>query len=100
MNRETCLENWPHAHVGEFDPRCCRFPKSCSIPDADAPIPAARTITEAEARILDAAKAYVEHCADDDTRKAGHDAWTAMRQMRRAQVDVAMHQAYGGEVVR
>lgn len=59
-----------------------------------------RTITEAEARILDAAKAYITHCADDDSRKAGHDAWNAMKQMRRAQVDVAMHQAYGGEALR
>lgn len=26
----TCVENWPEAETGGYDPRCCRFPKSCS----------------------------------------------------------------------
>jgi hypothetical protein len=25
-----CVEAWPECHSGEYDPRCCRFPKSCS----------------------------------------------------------------------
>jgi hypothetical protein len=25
-----CVEAWPEAASGEYDPRCCRFPKSCS----------------------------------------------------------------------
>jgi len=25
-----CVENWPGAETGAYDPRCCRFPKSCS----------------------------------------------------------------------
>lgn len=25
-----CVERWPECASGEFDPRCCRFPKSCS----------------------------------------------------------------------
>jgi len=25
-----CVENWPEAETGAYDPRCCRFPKSCS----------------------------------------------------------------------
>lgn len=28
---DECLERWPEAQVGEYDPRCCRFPKSCSV---------------------------------------------------------------------
>jgi hypothetical protein len=26
----TCVAKWPECHVGGYDPRCCRFPKSCS----------------------------------------------------------------------
>lgn len=26
----ACVEVWPECAEGEFDPRCCRFPKSCS----------------------------------------------------------------------
>lgn len=27
---DYCAEAWPEAHSGGYDPRCCRFPKSCS----------------------------------------------------------------------
>jgi hypothetical protein len=26
----TCVQNWPQCAEGLYDPRCCRFPKSCS----------------------------------------------------------------------
>lgn len=26
----SCVEGWPECVDGEYDPRCCRFPKSCS----------------------------------------------------------------------
>lgn len=26
----TCVERWPECEDGKYDPRCCRFPKSCS----------------------------------------------------------------------
>lgn len=26
----TCVSNWPECHTFGYDPRCCRFPKSCS----------------------------------------------------------------------
>jgi len=26
----ACVENWPECWSGGYDPRCCRFPKSCS----------------------------------------------------------------------
>lgn len=25
-----CVEQWPECESGLYDPRCCRFPKSCS----------------------------------------------------------------------
>jgi len=25
-----CVERWPECFLGGYDPRCCRFPKSCS----------------------------------------------------------------------
>lgn len=25
-----CVERWPECSTGDYDPRCCRFPKSCS----------------------------------------------------------------------
>lgn len=34
----TCQERWPECQAGEYDPRCCRFPKSCSARPADEPI--------------------------------------------------------------
>lgn len=27
---EVCKDLWPECRSGEYDPRCCRFPKSCS----------------------------------------------------------------------
>lgn len=27
---QTCVEAWPECHEGGYNPRCCRFPKSCS----------------------------------------------------------------------
>lgn len=27
---KSCVERWPNAESGTYDPRCCRFPKSCS----------------------------------------------------------------------
>lgn len=29
--KKSCTDNWPGAASGEYDPRCCRFPKSCSV---------------------------------------------------------------------
>lgn len=26
----VCVERWPECDEGLYDPRCCRFPKSCS----------------------------------------------------------------------
>lgn len=26
----NCVEQWPECFSGGYDPRCCRFPKSCS----------------------------------------------------------------------
>lgn len=26
----ACVERWPEAETGAYDPACCRFPKSCS----------------------------------------------------------------------
>jgi len=27
----ACVSRWPECYSGGFDPRCCRFPKSCSV---------------------------------------------------------------------
>jgi hypothetical protein len=27
----SCVANWPGCFSGGYDPRCCRFPKSCSV---------------------------------------------------------------------
>ncbi len=36
MSRAACLAAWPEAWPSGYDPRCCRFPKSCSIdPEED-----------------------------------------------------------------
>lgn len=26
----ACVERWPECETGEYNPACCRFPKSCS----------------------------------------------------------------------
>ncbi len=26
----VCVDAWPECETGKYDPRCCRFPKSCS----------------------------------------------------------------------
>ena len=35
----ACVARWPECEEGAFDPRCCRFPKSCSPfpPDQETP---------------------------------------------------------------
>ena len=33
QNLVLCERAWPEAVNGEYNPACCRFPKSCSIPD-------------------------------------------------------------------
>lgn len=35
----ACVERWPECEVGAHDPRCCRFPKSCSCEAVSAPEP-------------------------------------------------------------
>ena len=27
---KSCVERWPECETGEYNPSCCRFPKSCS----------------------------------------------------------------------
>lgn len=46
--RAACLAAWPEAYDDGYDPRCCRFPKACSIPnDPDRPkMPAGPTSPE------------------------------------------------------
>lgn len=56
---KSCIEEWPECYSGGYDPRCCRFPKSCSCMDSPLlvsednlePIPAAE---EPPARLPDA----------------------------------------------
>jgi hypothetical protein len=31
----ACMEAWPECYTGGYDPRCCRFPKSCSATSYD-----------------------------------------------------------------
>jgi hypothetical protein len=31
-----CIERWPECESGGYDPRCCRFPKSCSCASGEA----------------------------------------------------------------
>jgi len=36
-----CVSRWPECEVGEYDPRCCRWPKSCSCwtgENSEAPV--------------------------------------------------------------
>lgn len=30
LRLRACVEAWPDCETGLYDPRCCRFPKSCS----------------------------------------------------------------------
>jgi hypothetical protein len=32
----ACVETWPECESGMYDPRCCRFPKSCSCTSYDS----------------------------------------------------------------
>ena len=70
MNRprlKHCTEQWPECTDGEYNPSCCRFPKSCSCtiynddtpPDeledatADAPAQPCLDLEERIARLID-----------------------------------------------
>lgn len=43
VRNPSCVEQWPECGSSEYDPQCCRFPKSCScyIKATDLPAPAA-----------------------------------------------------------
>jgi hypothetical protein len=30
LRSPDCIKQWPECEPGAYDPRCCRFPKSCS----------------------------------------------------------------------
>jgi hypothetical protein len=34
LREASCVEKWPECESGLYDPRCCRFPKSCSCDSA------------------------------------------------------------------
>ncbi|WP_033338884.1 hypothetical protein [Catenuloplanes japonicus] len=46
---KACVEAWPEAETGDYDPRCCRFPKSCS-----ASVYADEHVTDADLEDLNA----------------------------------------------
>ena len=33
----VCVKRWPECESGAYDPRCCRFPKSCSCTSEQMP---------------------------------------------------------------
>jgi hypothetical protein len=45
-----CVEAWPGCTQGDYDPRCCRFPKSCSCEIAPTPLQAEGTPDGTQAR--------------------------------------------------
>ena len=47
-----CVERWPECIEGAYDPRCCRFPKSCSCTIYDE-----QSVTESD---LEDAEGYHE----------------------------------------
>lgn len=65
-----CVERWPEAETGEYNPSCCRFPKSCSASiyseehttEADRTPALARTTEEMRSRF---GAAWMTH---DDAR--------------------------------
>jgi hypothetical protein len=47
----ACIEAWPECRESGYDPRCCRFPKSCSCDDyikvePDPPVVPETEVTE------------------------------------------------------
>lgn len=36
LRLKSCVENWPDCETGDYNPACCRFPKSCSATVWDA----------------------------------------------------------------
>lgn len=42
VREPDCIENWPECSEGEYNPSCCRFPKSCSVRD----VPLTKTVKE------------------------------------------------------
>lgn len=52
-SREECLNNWPDARAGEFNPSCCRFPKLCSCPEADEVVRALEEAIGKERRVIE-----------------------------------------------
>jgi hypothetical protein len=85
---QSCVNNWPECHSGEYDPRCCRFPKSCSCLSYDP-----ETIQESELEPAPAPLAILGAPSADnveDEYRRSRDA--AVRTAERARI-VAMARA-------
>jgi hypothetical protein len=50
----ACLVTWPDCEEGAYDPRCCRFPKSCSCTSNTSPSITVTTFTDIEGHDWDA----------------------------------------------
>lgn len=60
----ACVESWPMAETGDYDPRCCRFPKSCSATVYDR-----HRVTEADLEpATPRAASVLARCAADRER--------------------------------
>jgi len=81
---KSCVEAWPGCAEGEYDPRCCRFPKSCScdiihnqalLDDPKwceenlEPLPSARVITEGSGLTWGPTQSSVSVTLADATRE-------------------------------
>ncbi len=69
----SCVEAWPDAETGAYDPRCCRFPKSCSaaiydegrVTDEDLePSAPGRVTTNPTASVQATQRAMLDEIAD------------------------------------
>lgn len=73
MTRATCLDNWPEAISGDYHPSCCRFPKSCSIPDPPPPILfCGDLVSQRSVRCCDSC--HEDYAGGDPIIEYGHDA--------------------------
>ena len=64
-----CVASWPDCYEGGYDPRCCRFPKSCSC-EVRQEVPEPATTPPPAGRLVERVQRAIGHSYPDDARAA------------------------------
>ena len=78
-----CVASWPDCYEGGYDPRCCRFPKSCSC-EVRQEVPEPATTPTPASSLVERVAAAIDGAPYDDGLHQWDEARAAIREMAAA----------------